>query len=57
MAGEPLYYYTPVRTIPYIGVRKGMTVSEFSQELAVRGYKFQEVLNVIQIVGIVVIQF
>ena len=47
MADEPLYYYTPVRTIPHIGVRKGMNVCHFAEELSARNYKFQDVLNVI----------
>ena len=47
MAGEPSYCYTPVMTIPCISVRKGMNVHWFAKDLSVRGYKFQEVLNVI----------
>ena len=47
MAGEPSYYYTPVMTIPAIGLRKGMNVRHFAEDLSMRGYKFQEVLNLI----------
>ena len=47
MTGKPSYYYTPVMTIPSIGHRKGMNVHRFAEDLSMRGYKFQEVLNLI----------
>ena len=49
MAGEPLqYYYNPVRSIPHIGPRMGMNVHHFKQDIVAKGYKFQEVVNVIE---------
>ena len=49
MAGEPpQYYYNPVMSIPHIGVRRGMNMHHFKQEIEARGYKFQKVLNGIE---------
>ena len=47
IVGEPSYYYTPVMTILSIRLRKGMNVHHFAEDLSVRGYKFQDILNII----------
>ena len=49
MAGKPpQYYYNPVMSIPHIGARRGMNMCHFKEDIVVRGYKFKEVVNVIE---------